>query len=112
MKIAIIGAGIGGLAAALALQRRGFRVAVYERAKEIREIGAGVIITANARRALQDLGVDEELVARSSVVSVFHTCYFATGEVLRAAAEFERAAGLAANVAERHYLLMQVERLS
>ena len=49
-KIAIIGAGIGGLAAALALQRRGFRVAVYERAKEIREIGAGVIITANARR--------------------------------------------------------------
>jgi salicylate hydroxylase len=83
-QIAIIGAGIGGLAAALALQRRGFRVAVYERAKEIREIGAGVIITVNARRALQDLGVDEELVARSGTMSVFHTCHFATGEVLRA----------------------------
>jgi salicylate hydroxylase len=83
-QIAIIGAGIGGMAAALALQRRGFRVAVYERAKEIREIGAGVIITANARRALQDLGVDEELVARSGTMPVFHTCHFATGEVLRA----------------------------
>ena len=83
-QIAIIGAGIGGLAAALALQRRGFRVAVYERAKEIREIGAGVVITANARRALQDLGVDEALEACSSTIAVFHTCHFATGEVLRA----------------------------
>ena len=88
-QIAIIGAGIGGLAAALALQRRGFRVAVYERAKEIREIGAGVIITANARRALQDLGVDKALEARSSTISVFHTCHFATGEVLRAVSSEE-----------------------
>ena len=36
-RIMIIGAGIGGLAAALALQRRGFKVVVYERASEIRE---------------------------------------------------------------------------
>lgn len=111
-KIAIIGAGIGGLAAALALQRRGFRVAVYERAKEIREIGAGVIITANARRALQDLGVDEELVARSSVVSVFHTCYFATGEVLRAVTseEIQEKSGLASlgvHRADLHSVLME-----
>ena len=51
-QIIVIGAGIGGLASALALQRRGFRVAVYERAPEIREIGAGVVIAPNARRAL------------------------------------------------------------
>ena len=50
-RIIVIGAGIGGLAASLALQRRGFKVAVYERAAEIREIGAGVVITANARKA-------------------------------------------------------------
>ncbi|MBK6649753.1 MAG: NAD(P)-binding protein [Betaproteobacteria bacterium] len=50
-KIMIIGAGIGEAAAALALQRRGFRVAVYEKAKQILEVSAGVIITANARRA-------------------------------------------------------------
>ena len=82
--IMIIGAGIGGLAAALALQRRGFRVTVYERAREIREVGAGVIITANARRALRDLGVDAALEAASNTISVFHTCHYATGEVLRA----------------------------
>ena len=64
-KIMIIGAGIGGLAAALALQRRGFRVAVYEKAKQIREVGAGVIITANARRALHDLGIDQKLPLRN-----------------------------------------------
>jgi len=56
-QIIVIGAGIGGLAAALALQRRGFKVAVYERAPEIREIGAGVVIAPNARRVLRDLGV-------------------------------------------------------
>ena len=83
-RIVIIGGGIGGMAAALALQRRGFGVAVYEKAKEIREIGAGVILTANARRALLDLGVDAALEALSSTIDVFYTCHYATGEVLRA----------------------------
>jgi salicylate hydroxylase len=88
-KVIVIGGGIGGLATALALQRRGFRVAVYERAKEIREVGAGVVITANARRALRDLGVDEKLEALSSTIAVFHTCHYATGEVLRAVSSDE-----------------------
>ena len=52
-RIIIVGGGIGGLAAGLALQRRGFQIAVYERAAEFREIGAGLIVTANARRASQ-----------------------------------------------------------
>jgi salicylate hydroxylase len=82
-RIIIVGAGIGGLAAALALQRRGFGVVVYERAAEIREIGAGVIITPNARRALHELGVDQALEAASSCVPVFHTCDYATGAVIR-----------------------------
>jgi salicylate hydroxylase len=82
-QIIIIGAGIGGLAAALALQRRGFKVAVYERGAEIREIGAGLIVTANARRALRDLGVDEALAASSSSVPVMYTCRYATGEIVR-----------------------------
>ena len=88
-QVTIIGGGIGGMASALALQRRGFRVAVYERAKEIREVGAGVIITANARRALRDLGVDEKLEVLSSTISIFHTCHFATGEILRAVSNEE-----------------------
>ena len=82
-RIIIIGAGIGGLAAGLALQRRGFKVVVYERAAEIREIGAGLIVTANARRALRDLGVDQALEAASSCVPVMYTCDYATGAVMR-----------------------------
>ena len=82
-QIVVIGAGIGGLAAALALQRRGFKVAVYERAPEIREIGAGVVIAPNARRALRDLGVDAALEALSCSVSVLHTCDYRTGEIVR-----------------------------
>jgi salicylate hydroxylase len=82
-RIMIIGAGIGGLAAGLALQRRGFEVVVYERAPEIREIGAGLLITANARRALLDLGVDDALAAVSSCVPVMHTCNYANGAVIR-----------------------------
>lgn len=111
-KVMIIGAGIGGLAAALALQRRGFSVTVYEKAKQIRELGAGVIITANARHALHDLGIDEKLEALSSSFSVFHTCHYATGEVLRAVKNEDiRAkvgyASMGVHRADMHTLLME-----
>ena len=55
--ILIAGAGIGGLAAALALLQRGFSVAVYEQAPELVEIGAGVQIAANGSRVLIALGL-------------------------------------------------------
>jgi len=59
--IAIVGGGIGGLAAALALTRRGIDVAVYEQAPELRELGAGVQISANVTRVLHGLGLKEAL---------------------------------------------------
>ncbi|MEU8390533.1 FAD-dependent oxidoreductase [Micromonospora sp. NPDC048842] len=54
----VVGAGIGGLSAALALHRHGWRVTVLERAPEMREVGAGLSLMANAVRALDalDLG--------------------------------------------------------
>lgn len=55
--ILIAGAGIGGLTAALALLRRGFRVSVIEQARELAELGAGVQISANGARALFSLGL-------------------------------------------------------
>jgi len=55
--ILIIGAGIGGLAAALALQKAGFAVQIFERTKEIREVGAGLTLWPNAVRVLQELGL-------------------------------------------------------
>ncbi len=60
-KVAIIGGGIGGLAAALALVRRGIDVSVYEQAGELRELGAGVQISANGTRVLHALGLKEAL---------------------------------------------------
>jgi len=59
--ILIAGAGIGGLTAALALLRRGFDVDVYEQAAELKEVGAGVQISANGNRALFALGLGDEL---------------------------------------------------
>ena len=60
-RIAVIGSGIGGLCAALALLKQGFDVAVYEQASELREVGAGLQISANGNRVLAALGVLEEL---------------------------------------------------
>lgn len=53
----IAGAGIGGLAAAIALLQAGFRVAIYEKADTLEEFGAGLQLTPNATRILSRLGV-------------------------------------------------------
>jgi salicylate hydroxylase len=60
-RIAIVGAGIGGLIAALALMRRGIDVDVYEQAAELRELGAGVQVSANGTRVLHALGLQDAL---------------------------------------------------
>jgi hypothetical protein len=60
---AIIGGGIAGLAAALALHRHSIEVTVYEQAGELSEIGAGVQMTPNAMNALRLLGVEEGAMA-------------------------------------------------
>jgi salicylate hydroxylase len=59
--IVIAGAGIGGLSAALALAQRGFQVQVYERAKEIREVGAGLQLGPNAFQAFALFGIEDRM---------------------------------------------------
>jgi salicylate hydroxylase len=61
LSIAIIGGGIGGLAAALSLLRAGVDVHVYEQAGTIREVGAGIAVSPNATRVLHRLGLADEL---------------------------------------------------
>lgn len=58
-SFSLIGAGIGGLATAHALLQAGHAVHVYEAAAELREIGAGVVLGANATRALATLGLHD-----------------------------------------------------
>jgi salicylate hydroxylase len=61
LRILIVGAGIGGLTAALALLREGHEVEVCEQAAELAELGAGVQISANGARVLFALGLDDAL---------------------------------------------------
>src|ERR1700739_183976 len=61
VPVAIVGAGIGGLAAALALTRRGIDVEVYEQAPELYELGAGVQVSSNGTRVLHALGLKAAL---------------------------------------------------
>lgn len=60
MRIAVVGAGIGGLCAAIGLQRAGARVSVFERAGEVRSGGSGLSIFGNGSRALDYLGLGEQ----------------------------------------------------
>ena len=55
--VAIVGGGIGGMTAALALARQGAGVSVFEQAPALREVGAGLQITPNGARALEGLGL-------------------------------------------------------
>ena len=56
-RVAVVGAGIGGLTAALALIQQGIGVDVYEQAPELKELGAGVQISSNGTRVLHALGL-------------------------------------------------------
>jgi len=63
--IAIIGGGIGGLAAAAFLHRAGLPATVYEQASQLREVGAGVVVAPNAARLLRALGVLDAFAERA-----------------------------------------------
>ena len=73
-RIAIVGAGIGGLTAALALLQRGIDVHVYEQAPALGETGAGVQISANGTRVLTALGLERDLL---------DVCFMPTGKEIR-----------------------------
>ena len=62
-RVLIVGGGIGGLTVALALSRAGHAVRLYEQAPAFGEIGAGIMLTPNATRVLQHLGLGAPLLA-------------------------------------------------
>ena len=63
LRIAVVGAGLGGLAAAIALRRQGFEVRIYEQAPELAEFGAGINISPNSAKVFRALELVEKLHA-------------------------------------------------
>ena len=96
MKALIAGGGIGGMATAIALLQQGIDCEVYEQAGEMREIGAGIQISANAMHVMRHIGVGEQIdqigVRPEAYVFRLHD----TGEVIQRfslSAEHERMHG-------------------
>src|SRR5438552_7482732 len=63
VDVVIVGGGIGGLSNALALSRKGLRVRVLERAKQLGEVGAGMQIAPNCTRILDQWGLLDEVIS-------------------------------------------------
>lgn len=69
MNIDIIGAGIGGLTTAIALEKKGIKVRIFEQAKHIKPVGAGIILANNAMQVYEKLGLRKEIEANGNPIS-------------------------------------------
>lgn len=87
--ILIIGAGIGGLCTAIALQKQGFPVQVYEKVPELKGLGAGLILATNAMKALKAIGIVEEIQETGHELHRF-SLLAEDGQVLNAGIDAER----------------------
>jgi 6-hydroxynicotinate 3-monooxygenase len=81
LSIAIIGAGMGGLASAAALRRIGIDVTVYEQAAQFSRLGAGIQIGCNAMKVLRELGLESKLRQQSFYPRSWNNRDWRTGEV-------------------------------
>ena len=63
LQVAIVGGGLGGLAAALFLRKEGIDATVYEQVSELREVGAGIVVSPNMARPIERLGLLGKLEA-------------------------------------------------
>src|SRR5438105_144500 len=78
--VAIVGGGIGGLAAALALLRRGLDIEVYEQSPELKEVGAGIQISSNGTRVLHALGLEQALAGVQVIPARREIRHWSSGE--------------------------------
>ena len=81
-NVAIVGAGMGGLAAAAALRLKGIDVTVYEQARQFARVGAGIQIGCNAMHVLRGLGLEARLRAQAFYPRSWNNRDWRTGEVL------------------------------
>jgi 2-polyprenyl-6-methoxyphenol hydroxylase-like FAD-dependent oxidoreductase len=64
----VIGAGIGGLCTAIALQKEGWKVRVFDKASSLSSVGAGIVLAANAIKVLEKLGVARDVCSKGAQV--------------------------------------------
>ncbi|WP_214107698.1 FAD-dependent monooxygenase [Acrocarpospora catenulata] len=103
----VVGGGIGGLSAALALHRIGWQATVLERASELGEIGAGMSQAPNALRALAELGVEEQARAVGMPTHASGNLRTPDGRYLQRARPGDATALLAFHRADLHRVLLE-----
>src|ERR1700748_3256345 len=82
-SIAVVGAGMGGLAVAATLRRAGFDVQVYEQASRFARIGAGIQMMPNSMKVLRGIGIEQRLRATSFAPYSHLNRIGDTGEITR-----------------------------
>jgi 6-hydroxynicotinate 3-monooxygenase len=81
-RIAVVGAGLGGMTVAGFLQRAGFDVTIYEQAPAFSRIGAGIMLGANVTKVLRRLGVEQLVVETGIKADCYISRAWDTGETL------------------------------
>ncbi|KAJ5379941.1 Monooxygenase FAD-binding, partial [Penicillium cataractarum] len=83
MKVLIVGAGLGGLACAIACRREGIDVEILERSPEIREVGAGIQVPPNGTRIMRDFGLLPQMLEKGTQVQEVSFRRYKDGRLLR-----------------------------
>lgn len=111
MNVVIVGAGIGGLSAGLALARSGHSVTIYESAPRLAEVGAGVQMAPNAVKLFFEWGLGPDMLAKAALPRSLYIHNWKDGRILgetKITPEFEKRYGapyIVVHRAEMHEIL-------
>lgn len=93
IRIAVIGGGLGGLAAARLLQKAGIEAHVFEQAPSFQRLGAGIHVSPNVMKVMNAMGIEEQLEAAGACPDRWRSRDGLSGEVM-----FEMALGVGGGV--------------